>query len=566
VLDKSALILIAIFGSAFALRVWGISFGLPYDFTPDEIHEIVRALKLGAGEYSWVPGKGGLYYFLFAEYALLFVFWWLTGQISGPYEFAFAYLNDPTAFYLLGRLTVAMMGAVTCLVIFQIGTRVYSRRTGAIAALIGATAYYHAFWSHYINVDIGLTLSLWSSILAYLLFEQQGRIRWLAISAVLGAVAFAFKLPGIIIIVPIFLAIVTARSQTNNLARIIREGSIFLAIMFLSSLIIVPENVLSFEDIPQHFSKLIGTGGGSKAVDTSLSQDIAFDDAVKQVTVFRGGSYLKILFNQTNLAITLCALLGITIGLWRRNRWSLIFAVYAILFLIMMSMADRPGEERYMLPIVPALWLLGANAITMITRDRGSVSVALVVAVISFPLFALVERNYTWTRPDTRIIAKNWIEQNVRSNSRILMDGMRYRFIQSPPLTPNQAAVDRRVLRAEQADSVSRGISSKTLEMWSLAMSNSPGPKYDLFSTVYGLKVNDLSYYVEECFDYIVTSSQNASRYQSSAAEEKYPMSAKFYRELNVDPRFENVFSSAPERWKIQGPVINVYKVSSDCE
>ena len=40
--------LLTILGVALGLRLWGISFGLPYDFTPDEVHEIVRALKLGA--------------------------------------------------------------------------------------------------------------------------------------------------------------------------------------------------------------------------------------------------------------------------------------------------------------------------------------------------------------------------------------------------------------------------------------------------------------------------------------------------------------------------------------
>ena len=69
--------LLAVLSIALGLRLWGISFGLPYDFTADEVHEIVRALKLGAGEYSWTPGKGGLYLFLFAEYGLLYVVWWL---------------------------------------------------------------------------------------------------------------------------------------------------------------------------------------------------------------------------------------------------------------------------------------------------------------------------------------------------------------------------------------------------------------------------------------------------------------------------------------------------------
>jgi len=188
---------------ALFLRVWGISFGLPYDFTPDEIHEIVRALKLGAGEYSWTPGKGGLYYFLFVEYGLIYVFWRLSGQVSGPEDFAILYLQDPTAFYLAGRLTVAVMGVLTCLIVFFIGSRLYGRRTGLIAAFLGTTAYFHTLWSHYINVDIGMTLAFWCAILSYLFFEQKSQYRWLIASGVFAAAAFAFKLPGIFVLFPL---------------------------------------------------------------------------------------------------------------------------------------------------------------------------------------------------------------------------------------------------------------------------------------------------------------------------------------------------------------------------
>ena len=56
-----AWLLAAILLLALGLRVWGIDFGLPYELTSDESKEILRALKLGAGEYYWGFGKGGLY-------------------------------------------------------------------------------------------------------------------------------------------------------------------------------------------------------------------------------------------------------------------------------------------------------------------------------------------------------------------------------------------------------------------------------------------------------------------------------------------------------------------------
>ena len=91
-----------VLGFALVLRVWGIDFGLPYDLTYDEVHEIVRAFKLGAGEYDWQEfSKGGLYYLLFVEYGLLYVVWWLTGRIADAQDFALLYFQEPSVFCVL---------------------------------------------------------------------------------------------------------------------------------------------------------------------------------------------------------------------------------------------------------------------------------------------------------------------------------------------------------------------------------------------------------------------------------------------------------------------------------
>jgi hypothetical protein len=280
----------------------------------------------------------------------------------------------------------------------------------------------------------------------------------------------------------------------------------------------------------------------------------------------RGTDYLAILFRNTNVALTIAALLGAAIGCWRRNRWDIIWTALIVSFLGVMTIADRPGNERYMLPIVPALWLLGARAAAAIARQRSGIMAAIVVVIVAIPVFALARQNYTWTRPDTRVLAKGWIEANVPAGAKILMDGMEYRFIQSPPLNPDDATVARRVGEAgDEGDQLSRGISGQTLTLYAEAMSRVTGPRYELHSTVWGLDVHDLSYYPQECFDYIVTSSENSRRFVDAEQAERYPRSVQFYSELPTDPQFEEVFSAEPVPWEIQGPTINVYKVLPSC-
>jgi hypothetical protein len=165
--------------------------------------------------------------------------------------------------------------------------------------------------------------------------------------------------------------------------------------------------------------------------------------------------------------------------------------------------------------------------------------------------------------PDTRVLAKDWIEANVAPDSKILMDGMRYRFIQSPPLLPNKTAVNRRVGGAASEERLSRGVSKRTLELYASAMAQVEGPKFDLYSTVYGLGVMPLSYYPDHSFDYVVISSQNSQRFSSSDQAAEYPISAEFYSNISTHPRYELVRSFHPAPWEIQGPAIDIYAVES---
>ena len=177
-------LLLAMLGLALALRMWGIGFGLPYEITYqqltyEEVKEVHRAFKLAAGEYAWTFGKGGLYYILCLEYAVFYVVSWLLGWVKNTEEFALYALQDRTVFFLAGRLTVAVMGTLTCLVMFALSKRVYDWRTALGTAFISATAYFHTLYSSVINVDIGMTLALWASMLAYLQYERTEQRRWL---------------------------------------------------------------------------------------------------------------------------------------------------------------------------------------------------------------------------------------------------------------------------------------------------------------------------------------------------------------------------------------------------
>ena len=275
--------------------------------------------------------------------------------------------------------------------------------------------------------------------------------------------------------------------------------------------------------------------------------------------------YLRILSAEHNLVLTLTALAGFGLGLLWRQRWPIIWGVYSAVFLAIMSAAEVSQPEYYLLPIVPCLWLLSSQAIVILSRGRGWLAVTGLACVTVVPLSAVVRQNHEWTKLDTRVVAKEWIEANIPAGAKILMDGYQNRFTPSPPLTPDRSAVLRQIVGVSSEPDRFRAVSQKTLKLYAEAMRTAEGPTYDLHSTVWGLAVEEPTYYVTHCFEYVITSSSITNRYISEINRKRFPRSAEFYEQLNKHPDFQRIYSVEPVSWQRSGPSIAVYKVNSSC-
>jgi hypothetical protein len=284
------------------------------------------------------------------------------------------------------------------------------------------------------------------------------------------------------------------------------------------------------------------------------------------MTTRRGANpagYLKILFQDYNLGLTLAALAGAGLGVARKQRWTMILGGVILLFVAVMSASNRGKPEHYLLPIVPCLWLLASQALVAV-RSRW-LTFAGLLCIVGLPVVAIARQNIEWTEPDTRIVAKQWIESNVPPGARILMDGYQHRFTPSPPLLPDRSAVRRQMSGVEKEPNRFRGVSQRTLKLYAQAMESIEGPRYELHSTKWGLAVEEPSTYVQRCFDYIITSSIIANRYERENVEQRLPKSAKFYDQLDDLSYLQKIYTIEPIPWQRSGPTIEVYKIVPTC-
>jgi hypothetical protein len=421
-------------------------------------------------------------------------------------------------------------------------------------------------YSAVINVDIGCTLFLWASLLAYLRYEETGRTRLLVVAGALGAVSVAFKFPGAVILPLLWVAIWTSpRTSPGPKARL-KECAIVAATLVVVMTAIAPEWIPRIGwTIHYNFPWLFDAPG---QVTIAGGDDVEGD--IRSITTATGGwklRYVEHLLNPYNVALTAFAVVAMVAGVAKRRRWDAILGGLVVVFVAVMSASSRTQPERYLLPIVPALWLLGGLGVSIVARGRPLPAALCIALMIAMPAYLLVRAVVEKSKMDTRVLAKAWIEENVPSGSRILMDGMQYRFSQSPPLNPSEDSVERKVQRAsKEGAKLGRGVSDLALSVYREAKGRTGGPTYEITSTVHGLQVRPIGYYAENCVDYVVTSSMISDRFAPGGrGSEKFPASVRFYASLGSDARVRKVHVESPQAWKSSGPTIAVYELQNAC-
>ena len=171
---KLLIALAAIGVLAAALRLLGITFGLPAVYNPDEIAIMSRSLAFAKGDLNPHNFLYPTFYFyvLFAWVGASFVVTWLLGIVPSLAAFQAQFFTDPTNIYLAGRLLGVTCGVATVLLTYALGARLAGahagRAAGLAAALFLAVSPTHVRDSHYVKHDVPVTLTVVIAQLAIL--------------------------------------------------------------------------------------------------------------------------------------------------------------------------------------------------------------------------------------------------------------------------------------------------------------------------------------------------------------------------------------------------------------
>lgn len=435
------LTLLAICILGLAVRMLGITYGLPAVYNPDETPILNRALTFAKGDpnpHNFVyPSL--YFYMLFAWEAAFFLAGRLIGTFESLAEFQRQFFIDPSAHFLAGRVFSVLCGTSTIVAAYWFGRRLYDRATGLAGAAFLAVAPIAVRDAHYVKLDVPVTLfvALAHAALATIITDSRAAARrrsWLT-AGLLSGLAVSTQYYAVFLgfsIVAVAIADVQRSKHWQT------TGRLFLWCVA---------------------GAIAGFLAGTPFLLADLQKALADVAHVREVDVDRAmvgglfsatGAYLRILLlDALGWPVWLAAVAGAIWGLasdWRRGLLLVSFFVPFFAFI-----ANTVPMSRYLNVVLPLIAVAAGFAIVSLARrvpghttiiplgfDFGHSSAASVVLVVFAMIPGLVSsiRTSLFIREaDTRTLAREFLETRLRPGESVLIQPY------SAPLRPSRAAL-----------------------------------------------------------------------------------------------------------------------------
>ncbi len=537
--DPWLLVALAIAAGAFALRVVGTNYGLPYHYNWDEPTIVNRAMRMGSGDLNphdfFYPGLS--YYVTFATEIGLYIVGHLLHVYPSLNAFGAAYFTNSAAFYLVGRVMGALLGAVTVVICFIVGRRFFNPLVGVLAALLLAVSAVHVGYSHFITNDVPIAFfALLTYIWLWNVYTRGLRWDYLLAGVTIGLGTATKYLP-VFLLIPLALAhLFRIHRQTGrwwprraDFVPLVLGGAAAL----LTFCIVSPYNLLDWR-----------TALHAYVAQPAVSYAVGSNTAPL--------NYAGYLTTGLPWSIGWPAYLAALIGFvaivrtrGERRKQLILLAAYPVLFFLVIGSA-RQLWDRWLVSLqpflalsaaamacwcasrVPDVWKRFVPRARIGSRVPMAVALAVVMLVLVLPpaVFSLRYDAYLLST-DTRTQAVDWFDAHVPSQMTIAIQPLfdRY-FLTAPIMTTSQ------LTKLEQDIPANKVVIRQAVDRYYHAR-----PLYPDVPWVY-----DLATLRAEGVRYVVLSSANSYASGVDRAVEE-----RFYADLRAQGKVVAQFSPPPD-------------------
>ena len=393
--------LLALFGFALFVRLFGLNWDQRHFFHPDE-----RAIAMAVERLSFHPLQLNPHFFAYGSFPLYVTK--IVTALLGNLNHWFAGYDG---IIYVGRALSAIWGAATTVLLAVLGSRLYGRRAGLLAGALLAATVLHVQSSHFAISDIPLTFVVLLALYFLTRAVDSGAFRdFLAAGGAIG-LAVATKFSALPILLPLAIA-VFSRWRKEKSSRPLLCGAAAVAGAAAAFGIAQPYAFLDFRayfhDILEQ-SRMVRNAGIFPYTNQYIGVPKYLYD-LGQMILWGMGPLLAI--------AALWGTIQCARRVFRRTNWAeaLLLSWVVPFFLITGSFDVK--FLRYLLPIYPLLILWGAVWLGELWNRRalGRVVTAATVAATLAGLMAFLA---IYTRPHTVVSASKWFYDHVPSGTRI---------------------------------------------------------------------------------------------------------------------------------------------------
>jgi 4-amino-4-deoxy-L-arabinose transferase-like glycosyltransferase len=423
---KTVILLALVILGGLGVRFYGLGWGLPYHFHSDEFLLAASAEKLRTTPSVAQLLKEESKFFIYMP-VLMYL---NIGLVSASTLFRPFDHSDPASlklFYLFARGIVAGFGLATVLLLYFLGSRLYSRNTGLLAAFFLAFTVLHVRDSHFFCTDVPMTFFL--VLILYLcvdIVEKKNQKAYLLTGIVTG-IAIATKQTVLLVIPLILVAHLMSLWQGRGhslqehwlalrSSPSLRKLTIVFGITALAFLIANPFVIMN----PAKF--LARSSATFEILKGATHPQWAFQFTGATV----GYWFTNLLYYGMGPALEIVCLLGVLWALWKRKWTDGLVLLFLTIYFVIFGFGYMKFI-RYAIPLLPFLCLLGAR-FAMELYEIIKPRTLRIIFIIGMILVGFLSVFYTlaylniYKQDDVRIQASRWLHANIPQGSTVLIN------------------------------------------------------------------------------------------------------------------------------------------------
>lgn len=422
--NKETILIGIILLIAIAVRLWGIKFGLPYIYHPDEPRYLINAqllfktLNLNPLSLPDISSSKFVYVINALAYLPYYLIGKLTGMFNTPMDIPAPQMlamgvgitSKPTTF-LLGRFVTVLFGTANVGLVFLIGKKLFKNAMiGLLAALIMALSPTNVSLSQFITPDTFVVFFVLLAFLGTVCMSQHDKpIVYILSGLALGCV-LSTKVSGILIALPLLVVYFYRKGKKGLL-----DLNLYLMVI-TGTLAFVVTTPYIFGDV-------------GKVVEDILSEGRHYSQGHAGMEGNSLQWYLTYMW-QTSGVIYILASFEVLHGLYLRSKRIILLSIFPVVYFIFIC-SFTVRNDRTLLPLMPFLFLLAASFLTyLLNKAAGlkpkvwrtaliSAIVCLAFAAMVLPTSNTIANAIKITRIDSRETARIWITDNLPSGAKI---------------------------------------------------------------------------------------------------------------------------------------------------